>query len=244
MARRRDYCSDKVGLAGLVTCRPDALALGSGSGRGRRLGTLAAQHPRGLTSNRHAGRPDRWSIRAFAFPQLCTHSRAVAFRDDQPAKRVIETPGRHPLTYLIIAIVAALAVWVIWQPSIDSPKSAPATIARSTETSPEVVSEQRSDDRNASPARGDLRTLFSADDYPADAVRNEEQRTVQAELSVDPQGRVSACRIIRSSGHTTLDQATCQILQRWATFRPARDAHGTPVPDRVTTPPVVWRLEG
>src|SRR6185369_5778743 len=25
------------------------------------------RHPRGLTSNRHAGRPDRWPIRAFAF---------------------------------------------------------------------------------------------------------------------------------------------------------------------------------
>ena len=67
MARRCDYCRDKAQSPGLVTCRPDALALGSGSGRGKRLGTQAAQHPRGLTSNRHAGRPDRWSIRAFAF---------------------------------------------------------------------------------------------------------------------------------------------------------------------------------
>jgi hypothetical protein len=34
------------------------------------MGTLAARQPRGLTSNRHAGRPDRTSIRAFAFVLL------------------------------------------------------------------------------------------------------------------------------------------------------------------------------
>jgi hypothetical protein len=41
-----------------------------GRGSDKRLidwGRFAATHPRGLTSNRHAGRPDRWSIRAFAF---------------------------------------------------------------------------------------------------------------------------------------------------------------------------------
>jgi hypothetical protein len=50
------------------TTHPNTLALGSGSalrlsdwGRSPRL------NPRGLTSNRHAGRPDRWSIRAFAY---------------------------------------------------------------------------------------------------------------------------------------------------------------------------------
>ena len=200
---------------------------------------LAVQHPRGLTSNRHAGRPDRWSIRAFAFLKLCTHARPVALPNDP--KRVIETPGPHPLTYLIIAIVAGLAVWTAWQLAMDDPEAVAAT---STGSTSEVQSAQRSDDRHSSPARGDLRMLFSADDYPAEAVRNEEQGTVQAELSVDPQGRVSRCRIIRSSGHATLDQATCQILQRRATFLPAHVASGTPVADRVTTPPVVWRLEG
>ena len=66
-----------------TSCRPNKLALGSGSGAARRckrctcwgrtacsLGTLDATHPRGLTSNRHAGRPDRWSIRAFAFSAI------------------------------------------------------------------------------------------------------------------------------------------------------------------------------
>src|SRR3954454_19771643 len=38
-----------------------------GTSRFATLGTFVAEHPRGLTSNRHAGRPDRMSIRAFAF---------------------------------------------------------------------------------------------------------------------------------------------------------------------------------
>src|SRR3982750_1276031 len=46
--------------------------LGRGFGGAvERLGTFAATHPRGLTSNRHAGRPDRMSIRAFAFDKPC-----------------------------------------------------------------------------------------------------------------------------------------------------------------------------
>src|SRR5690242_18147956 len=62
---------------------PNTLTLGSGSGGDwtsrtalywgraiRDLGTPVATYPRGLTSNRHAGRPDRWPIRAFALGRL------------------------------------------------------------------------------------------------------------------------------------------------------------------------------
>jgi len=158
---------------------------------------------------------------------------------DKPDPRSPVQPASSNAPYFILAAVAAVALWGAqhdWTRVFEQPVAAP-----DEKQAPAAAPRQSGPPEAPS---SDLRTLFSADDYPADAVRNEEQGTVQAELSVDPQGRVSACRIIRSSGHTTLDQATCQILQRWATFRPARDAHGTPVPDRVMTPPVVWRLEG
>jgi len=57
------------------------IALGSEFVRG--LGTPAATNQRGLTSNRHAGRPDRQSIRAFAFDGLNSVDATDELRDSR-----------------------------------------------------------------------------------------------------------------------------------------------------------------
>jgi len=98
--------------------------------------------------------------------------------------------------------------------------------------------------QSATSARGDLRTLFSADDYPAAAQAAGAEGTAQAELTVGPDGRVVGCNLIRSTGNSSLDSATCNILRRRAKFTPARDSNGQATTDTVTTPPIVWRLEG
>lgn len=98
--------------------------------------------------------------------------------------------------------------------------------------------------QSATSAKGDLRTLFSADDYPAAAQAAEAQGTAQAELTISPTGQVVGCSLIRSTGNTALDSATCNILRRRAKFTPARDSNGNPTSDTVQTPPIVWRLEG
>jgi periplasmic protein TonB len=98
--------------------------------------------------------------------------------------------------------------------------------------------------QSATSAKGDLRTLFSADDYPAAAQAAEAQGTAQAELTVSPSGQVVGCSLIRSTGNGALDAATCNILRRRAKFTPARDSNGNPTTDTVQTPPIVWRLEG
>ena len=73
--------------------------------------------------------------------------------------------------------------------------------------------------------------LFSADDYPAVALRGEEQGRVLYRLTIGPDGRVSDCAIRASSGSAALDAATCRILTRRTRFIPARDPAGIPVPD-------------
>ena len=98
--------------------------------------------------------------------------------------------------------------------------------------------------QSAAPARGDVRTLFSTDDYPASALAAEAQGTSQAQLTIGPTGAVIACNIIRSSGNSALDSQTCNILRRRAKFSPAKDSEGNPTTDTYTTPPIVWRLEG
>jgi len=98
--------------------------------------------------------------------------------------------------------------------------------------------------QSATSAKGDLRTLFSADDYPAAAQSAGAEGTAQAQLTIGPDGRVVGCNLTRSTGNSSLDSATCNILRRRAKFTPARDSNGQATTDTVTTPPIVWRLEG
>jgi protein TonB len=160
-------------------------------------------------------------------------------RDPSPPRFDARSPvqaGRSNAPYFLAAVVVAVAIWTAQQVAIDdsspsqSHASAPNPVGRPSEAS-------RS-------ARGDLRTLFSADDYPAEAQRRGEEGTVRLRLAVNAEGRVSGCTLIQSSGYASLDNATCHILQRRARFVPAHGMDGNAIPDTVETPAVVWRLEG
>jgi protein TonB len=71
-----------------------------------------------------------------------------------------------------------------------------------------------------------LTRLVTNDDYPAAALRADEQGTVAVELSVSPEGRVTGCRITASSGSAALDSTTCRVLASRGRFEPARDSRG------------------
>jgi len=91
-------------------------------------------------------------------------------------------------------------------------------------------------------ARANLQGLISTDDYPASAIRNEEQGTVRVRLTIDTNGRVSDCSVTSGSGSSALDNATCSLLRRRARFTPARDSNGNPTTDTVNAPPIRWQL--
>jgi protein TonB len=139
-------------------------------------------------------------------------------------------PGPSNVPYFIAAVVAAVAIWAFQQSWIQDADQTPAS--------------HKNERLPAGSAKGDLRSLFSGDDYPAIAQARGEQGTVRAELAVDDRGRVTGCSIRQSSGFAALDNATCRILQRRARFTPARDVDGKAIPDKIMTPAVVWRLEG
>jgi protein TonB len=84
-------------------------------------------------------------------------------------------------------------------------------------------------------AQANLAELVSDDDYPPSAIRAEEQGTVRFALDVSPDGRVTGCTVLESSGSAALDNSTCRIMQRRARFIPALDRKGRPTTDRVTT---------
>lgn len=60
-------------------------------------------------------------------------------------------------------------------------------------------------------------------------------------LSLDASGRVTDCAITRSTGHSALDTATCDLLSKRARFEPARGTSGEPVAGRFSST-VRWTI--
>ena len=155
-------------------------------------------------------------------------------RDRKPHRKSPVQPGRSDVgIFFFLALVACGAIWLLrdtWPPPDDLTYDGEAA--------------ERPLDRTpaAQPARGDLAGLFSGDDYPLEALRNEEQGTVAVLLQVEPSGRVGSCAVTVSSGSRALDRKTCEILQERARFSPARDDEGHAVVDHYTQR-ITWRLE-
>jgi protein TonB len=79
-------------------------------------------------------------------------------------------------------------------------------------------------------------------DYPPPALRRREQGTTRFRLTVGGgDGRVTNCSVIRSSGSSMLDTATCRIMRQRARFTPARDVNGNPASDEHLGE-ISWRL--
>ena len=81
-------------------------------------------------------------------------------------------------------------------------------------------------------ALSNLASYVSSDDYPVEALRNDEQCTVGFRLQVGSDGKPTGCSIVSSSGSSSLDSTTCRIMMERARFEPARDARGRAVPDQ------------
>jgi len=89
--------------------------------------------------------------------------------------------------------------------------------------------------------RGNPGRWMSSDDYPSRALREERSGALTFRLSIDTDGRVSDCTIIKSSGHSDLDSEACRLLTRRARFRAAKGADGNPMTDTYTSR-FVWQI--
>lgn len=77
--------------------------------------------------------------------------------------------------------------------------------------------------------RGNPGNWVTTNDYPSRALREERTGTTSFRLTIGTDGRVQDCTITSSSGHSDLDQATCDNLRRRARFRPAEGGDGSPM---------------
>ena len=65
--------------------------------------------------------------------------------------------------------------------------------------------------------------------YPSRALRNEEEGSVGMRITVGSNGRVEACSVTSSSGSSTLDEAACDGMRRYARYNPALNDAGNPI---------------
>lgn len=70
-------------------------------------------------------------------------------------------------------------------------------------------------------------------DYPANLGNAGIGGRVSVQIEVGTDGRVTGCRIARSSGNAELDSLTCRLIEQRYRFRPSTDRYGRPVPDEV-----------
>jgi TonB family protein len=95
----------------------------------------------------------------------------------------------------------------------------------------------------AAPAVGDVRSVFSSDDYPDEAFSRSQEGAAQFLLFVEEKGGVAACHVLQPSGIPALDGMGCQVIRQRAKFKPALDAKGRPIRSSVVTPPIVWKMD-
>ena len=64
----------------------------------------------------------------------------------------------------------------------------------------------------------------TAADYPAEALRREEEGVVTVAFQVDREGYPENCHVAKSSGHPSLDRGACRLIIGKATFAPPAGA--------------------
>lgn len=80
---------------------------------------------------------------------------------------------------------------------------------------------------------------ITADDYPPLALRAEMQGTTRTIITIGTDGRVSDCRILKSSGSSLLDTHSCALVTARFVFDPALDAKGHAIEVQAVQP-VAW----
>jgi len=95
--------------------------------------------------------------------------------------------------------------------------------------------------RGASPRNQRRWAARIQENYPSRALREEVEGTVGVSVTVNTDGRVSGCRVSRSSGSSVLDEAACRGMTRYARFNPALNDAGSPTNGTYSTS-ILYRL--
>ena len=86
-----------------------------------------------------------------------------------------------------------------------------------------------------------LGSWFTPNDYPQQAMRSGLTGSVTFDVDVDASGKPTACRVIASSGHQVLDQATCDLVLARGKFVAASGPDGKAIAGHYSNR-AVWEL--
>ena len=146
-----------------------------------------------------------------------------------PAAAVSATLSRDGWRILVVAAAAAL-LWIgavalrEWAKAPPPPPApAPVTPLRAAPARVDLPA------GGQEPIGADEARWIQPDDYPAESIRAAETGAVRIRWRVEPDGAVSGCGVVQSSGHPRLDRAACSAIMKRGWYRPARDAAGWPV---------------
>ena len=92
----------------------------------------------------------------------------------------------------------------------------------------------------AQPARQRSGSI-AASDYPRSALRHNSQGRATITFTINPQGSVERCELVRSAGDASLDERSCTLVTQRYRYEPARDASGRAIP-QIAIANIVWRL--
>ena len=83
--------------------------------------------------------------------------------------------------------------------------------------------------QQANEAREKANGEFILKHYPQGALDSGEQGLVRFRITLDQKGEMTGCEVTKSSGYSRLDTETCELIQRYARFKPPVNSEGRPV---------------
>ena len=78
-------------------------------------------------------------------------------------------------------------------------------------------------------------------DYPPGALARHEEGTTEFRVTVGTDGRAKGCVVIKSSGFSDLDDATCRMILTQGRWKPATDSSGQPI-ESLYSRKVTWKI--
>jgi protein TonB len=120
-------------------------------------------------------------------------------------------------------------------PPVVMTPTAPTVVAPPPPPAAPVISK-------AAGPKGNPASWVTAEDYPASALRNEEQGVVGLTFDIDSAGRVQNCRVSSTSGSSVLDDTACKLVTRRGRYTPALDTAGNPTAGGTKTLRFTWKL--
>lgn len=150
---------------------------------------------------------------------------------------------------LLVGLFFALRGFVVqhaeqsWQRQMEEARERNRILAEQAERS--VESDTAVDVASAPPPPnstqpiGDPASWVGADDYPVYALRNGDEGRARVTVSVGADGRPLGCAVAETSGHWSLDNATCAAMLNHGRFTAAP---GIRTRRYWTSPPIRWRI--